>query len=431
MKCASRVAGVAAALLSFGSGAAELEYGVELGIGTSDNIGRARAGGVSEEIATAGLDVSLDHESSRLEADIEADLSYFDYLSDTFESQLLGVADADIRFNLVPERFRWVLIGNFGQTQIDPFVPIIPSNIEDIAYLTTGPDLGFGLGTRGSLWIFGRYSFTDYQESNFDDERLLGGVALARESSARSRLSLNATIERIEFDDPDFGTDYDRQSVFARYEFDGARTRIAADAGYAEIQGLERPSGAPLLEINVERDISEQSIVELLAGTRSSDAATSLRAGNSFGGPNPGIEGEVSSADPYVTDHALLDWQFTAPRTEIMLSAGYENDVYENQSELDRERYVYTAFAERGILPRLSMRVRAMFNSYEFVESGQENDETEYGLGLIWNISGRLFAEGEVYRFERDSTDIATQYDETRFFLRFSWRNVSREAPTD
>lgn len=418
------VTGIAAALLTCGAGAAELEYGVEVGIGTSDNIRRVPANEESETIATAGLDLSLAREGGRVEADVEVDLTYYDYQDNTFDSEVSGIANADMRINFVPERFIWVLIDNFGQTELDPFAVSTPANRENINYLTTGPDLTLRLGSVGSLTLFGRYSMTTFEESNFDDERKLGGISLGRDLSARSNVSLNVTAERVEFEDPAFGSDYDRQSAFLRYEVDGARTRIGAEAGYTEIHDSGDTSSSPLLELDLARDISERSTVTLLAGIRSSDSASALRSAPGAGGGIPSRPGQISTTDTFQTRHATLGWQFNAQRTNVMLSAGYEKDEYDNQSALDLKRNFFQASAQRLITPRLTLRIQGSLYSSESAATSQEDDETRFGLGLSWNAVGRLYVELDVDKFNRDSSNPLTEYNETRAFLRFAWRNT-------
>ena len=416
--------GIAAALLTYGAGAAEFEYGVEVGIGTSDNIARVPANEQSETIATAGLDLSLAREGGRVEADVEVDLSYYDYQDNTFDSEVSGMANADIRVNFVPQRFIWVLTENFGQTELDPFAASTPANRENINYFTTGPDLTVRLGSVGSLTLFGRYSMTTFEESNFDDERTLGGISLGRDLSARSNVSLNATAERVEFDNPAFGSDYDRQSAFLRCEVDGARTRIGAEVGYTEIHDSGDTNSSPLLELDFARDLSERSTVTLLAGIRSSDAASALRAAPGAEGGIPSQPGQISSTDTFETSHARLGWQFNAQRTNIMLSAGTERDEYDNQNQLDLKRNSFQASAQRQITPRLRLRVQGTLSSTEFESTGQDDDETQFGLHLSWNVTGRLYVEVDVDKFDRKSTNALSEFDETRAFLRFAWRSA-------
>lgn len=415
--------GVAAVLWSVAAGATELSYGVEVGVGTSDNIRRVPDGEESETILTTGVELAVLREEGRLHSNVDVDLSYFDYQDDTYDSEVTGIANADLRYLFVPGRFEWALIDSFGQAEMDPFAASTPDNRENVNYFTTGPDFTARLGSAGSLTLFGRYSATRFEESNFDDERLLGGLSFGRELSARSELSVNATAERVEFDDETAGSNYDRQSAFLRYDIEGARTTIGMEAGYTEIHDNGSTSSSPLFELDVSRDLSGRSVLTFNGGIRSSDASTALRSGIEAGGGLPTGPDQISSTDPFESRHAALGWHYTAQRTEFQLSVGYEENEYESSSALDRERQFLTASASRQLTPRLTLRAQGTVGSSDFNSADQDEDETQLGLYLSWNATGRLFVELEIENFSRDSSDPLTEFEETRAFLRLAWRN--------
>jgi hypothetical protein len=418
------IAAALAAMTVTAAGAAELEYGVEAGVGTSDNIRRVPTGEESETILTTGVDLALLREEGKLHADVNLDLSYLDYQDSSYDGEVTGMANADLRFLFVPGRFEWSLTDSFGQSQLDPFAAVTPDNRENVNYLTTGPDLTLRLGSAGSLTIFGRYSATQFEESSFDDDRLLGGLSFGREFSARSSLSLNATVERVEFDDQTAGSDYDRQSAFLRYDARGARTTIGAEAGYTEIHDNGATNSSPLFELDVTRNLSERSTLSLRGGIRSSDAASALRDGNITGGGIPGRPAQVSTTDTFETRHAALGWQFSAQRTRFELSAGNEEDRYDSATQLDRDRRYYRASVSRQVTPRFDVRLTASLLSSDYDTAGQGDDETQYGAYFTWNVSGRLYLLLDAEHFSRDSSNLLSEFDETRAFLRLAWRSV-------
>lgn len=428
MKGQMILGGAIAAFLSGAAGAAELQYGFEAGVGTSDNIARVPANGESETILTAGVDLRLLREGSLVNADVNLDLTYFDYRDGTYDGELLGTGEANIGLAFIPERFVWIVQDSFGQLQLDPFSVQTPENRENINFFSTGPDISFRLGSAGTLTLFGRFSMTDYEETGLDDQRLTAGLSFGRDLTARSSLSFNVTGERVEFDDALLGSDYDRQSAFLRYDNDGARTRIGIEAGVTELHDLGRTSTSPLFELEIERDVSQRSTLSLTGGVRSSDAASELRSGNAAGGGFSGIPGQISTADPFETRHATLAWAFEGPRTGLLLSAGYEEDVYETLAALDRTREQYEASAWRQITPRLRATVRATQQSNDFDSAAFDDEELQLGLTLSWNVAGRLHVELSYDDINHDSSDPLQEFDESRAFLRFAWRNTGSGA---
>jgi hypothetical protein len=424
---------LAALLLSSPALAVEYEYGLEIGAGATDNIARTPDNEISETILTAGVDALIRREGHRVDVDLDADLAYFDYRDGTFDSEVVGTMFADIRARLVPDRLAWLVTDTFGQLSLDPFAAVSPANRENVNYFITGPDLTMPVGDRGSVTASGRYAMSTHEESNLDDERLMAGIAFGRELAPGNAVSLNATFERIEFDDTNFtANNYDRQSTFVRYTVDGARTRLRADAGYSSVRIEGGDSGSPLIDVEVSRDLSPRSILTLRAGMRSADSASALFALNelnALGACSPSSSGQTASPDPYESTFGTVCWEFSGRRTSFFLSASLERDEYETRTELDRGRRVFQASFERQIAPRFSVGLQGWMYRADFDTVDQIDDETRLGLYLTWNIVGRLFLELDGEAFERDSTNALSNFEENRAFIRLAWRDQD-DPPT-
>jgi hypothetical protein len=415
--------GIATALVSVGATALEYEYSVAAGAGTSDNVTRVPTGEIEEDLTTAGLELTLTSREHRYDADIDAALSFIDYRNDTFESDVAGAAELGFRYRFVPESFEWVITDSFGQATFEPFEAQTPETLENVNYFTTGPEGVFRLGSVGQLRALARYSMTSYEESGFDDERILGGLSLGRELSSRGTLSVNATTERVEFDDPELGSNYDRHSAYLGYEIESARTRVRAEAGYSEIHDVGDSSGSPLFGLEIAREISQYSLLTFAAGVGSSDAAEAMRFDNVLGGITPGRPEQVSSTDPFESTYATLHWQFRAPRTTIALSANYVDDAYETLSELDRVGSFLFASVERQLTNRFSVRAEGSIDNSDYQTIDQDDEETRLGVYVTWNIGGRLYLELYGENFDRTSTNDLSEYEETRVFATLSWRD--------
>lgn len=421
----ARIAAGIAAILFASTASAEVEYGVEVGIGNSDNIARVPTDEDSETILTAGVDLDWLREEGLLWADVDLDLSYFEYQDDAFDSEVAGLANAQLRLRFAPERFEWVFTDRFGQTRTDPFVAATPGNTENVNYFSTGPDLTFRLGSVASVTLFGRYSLSSYEDSNFDDERELFGLSVSRALSQRSRFSVNATTENVSFDDPLVGDEFDRRSAFLAYEAEGARTRIDAQAGMSQIDRDGDTEDYPLLSLTVSRDISPRSVLSFSASTRSSDTAAATGFDDVFGGGGgSGIPGRISTSDTFEMRDARVTWEFSAPRTQFGATIGYQDNVYDTASEFDRTRQSIGLHARRQLSPRFFLDANANFYMSEFDLTGQEDDEAQVGLLASWNAVGRLFIELDVEYFDRNSTVPETEFQEIRTFLRFAWRST-------
>ena len=76
--------------------------------------------------------------------------SYLDYLQNAYGNQLIGRFDGMAHFrDSFRERLTWVLQDDYGQAALDPFAPTTPTNLENVNYVSTGPDLAMRVGGTG------------------------------------------------------------------------------------------------------------------------------------------------------------------------------------------------------------------------------------------------------------------------------------------
>ena len=77
---------------------ADVAYEVATGVGHSDNISRVESGEIDETLASAGLKLDWRERTRRIEGDAFVDLTYVEYLDDTYDGEVLGTATGNVDF---------------------------------------------------------------------------------------------------------------------------------------------------------------------------------------------------------------------------------------------------------------------------------------------------------------------------------------------
>lgn len=428
MRAAGLAAGVMAVLLS-SAARAELQAVAEVGVGYSDNIRRNNANKVDETIGTAGLQLDWDERTRRIDGEATVDLSYFEYLDNTFESEIVGTANGSLAIDLLTDRLQWVFEDSFGQAQDDPFAPTTPETREDLNFFSTGPNLMVRFGSTGFARLFGRWSSTTYETSPLDAERTTAGLTLGRRASERTELTLNGVAEEIDFDS-DLNTDYERKSAFIGYRLDAARTLLIANLGYTwlDLDGSDDTSGSALVNLSVSRDLSASSTLELSLSSQLGDAGDALRGG--LAGNVVGAGSQITAtSDPFENRVVSLEYRFFRNRTGFSFGASLTDDDYETQSQLDRKGKVYSASFTRRMARTLDFELTAALYDEEFESTGLQSDELRYGAALNWRafrtLGWRLMAE----RYDRDTNDASGEYQENRVFLTLAYYWGGGDAP--
>jgi hypothetical protein len=405
------------------SAAGDLAYEASLGEGRSDNILRTSNNEEDENIASAGLQFSFDQQSSKLQADAVADLAYFDYRDDTFDSQLVGNFAGNATFAFVPERFQWVISDNFGQVLRDPFEPATPDNDENLNYFTTGPDVTFAFGSQTRLRLGGRYSLTSYEDSPFDSDSVAGQLALIRLLSKSSSISLNGRVEQVDYEERALDADYDQDDAYVRYEAQGARTHLGLDAGYSRIDqdAAADSQGGLLLRLDVSRRISGASVIMLTGGREFASSGSAFAASQGAAGVSLSAAPGRQTVQPFTNDYVTLAWNYSRNRTGLSLFGSRNDESYEEAPTLDQKITRYGVQVSRELSQSMSLSFNGNRASASFDQPGGDYDEDTAGLEFSWHLSRSLVLGLSYNYFHRNSDLAVADYTENRYWIRIGY----------
>jgi hypothetical protein len=399
-----------------------LDFGLTIGAIHSDNIARQPVNADEGTIGSAGLVLGYFKERRRLLADIDVNAQYQRYMDDEFEEELVGGLNGTVIVGLVPGRFEWVTRDNFGQLRRSPFAADTPENRENFNYFTTGPDVTMLLPGNAAVRVSGRYSTVEYEISSQDARRLGGTVAWIRGLGSPRSLSLQAGTERVDFDDVNFAGGYDRHFAFVRYEARGARTQLSADAGFGMVAEAGETDDGVLLQLDLRRQLSPASTLNVRAGTRFSDAGDLFRYTQESGGVTLDSIPAPAASDVFENRFLALNWDFSRNRTGFGVRVEGADEAYDKAPGLDRKRFGYHAYFSRQLTPVTGMRLFAGHVNEEFDVSGFELDDLRLGADLNRRM-GRAFQWRLQYEYiDRDATSALNTYRENRVSLFLIWR---------
>lgn len=409
-----------------------LTYGVDAGIGESDNVTLASTDKVSQTMAIADVDFTVKEQSRLLDANAKGDFSYLDYLQNAYGNQLLGRFDGTANASLVPERLTWAVRDDFGQAALDPFTPVVPTNLENVNYFSTGPTLSLRPGGINFVDLSAQYARTQFQTSPFNSNRLIGTLAAGRDISAGAAISLNANTERVLFANTVLNSDFDRTSGFARYEVHGARTDITADFGASVIEQSGASSSGALVRLQLKRKLSPAAAIQLMAGRELTDA------GSSFSNQQSGASGVIGNvpaaqtANNYTREYASATWTYVRNRTTIAVTGRWEKDTYPGQPSLDLNMPGAEFSVERRLTRALTAQLSGRFSKSDYANADvatatASSDYTSELIGgsLIWRGGRGLEIKLRYAHNSWVATGPDSGYRENRAFLTVGYRPYS------
>jgi hypothetical protein len=433
-----------------------LLYGVDVGVAETDNVSLVSTDKVSQTIAVADADFDIRQQSRLLDVDAKGDFTDLNYLQGAYGNEVIGRFDGSAHLAIIPERLVWVVQDDFGQAALDPFTPVTPANLENINYLTTGPDMVLRFGASSYLDASVRYARVQFQTSPYDSNRVLGDLALGYQLSAQSSVSLNGQAERVMFQNTALNSDFDRNSGFVQYEVKGARTDFSADLGATTIsqsagaistigqngtlttidQNASSTSGA-LAKLQLTRKLSAASQLTLSAGHYLTDASSSFSGLQSGALGTVGTAPAAQTAENYISNYASVGWTYQRSRTTIALSGRWERDTYLGQSQLDDTIGGAEFSVRRRLTHALTAEVLGRVYKTDYLHSiisselGTSNYNNEMiGGGLTWR-HGRGLEVKLRYEHSAEVTTGIYGYGENRVMLTVGYRPYSREPEND
>jgi hypothetical protein len=401
---------------------ADLAYGVDVGIGESDNVKLVETDKTRQTIGVIDVDFTLQQQLRLFDVTAKGDFSYLDFLQGAYRDELIGRFDGLTHLSIVPDRLTWMLRDDFGQAQIDPFVPVTPGNLENVNYLSTGPELEFRPGTSGFVDLTAHYAQTRYQVSPYDNHRLVGSFAAGERASERSELSFNGTSERVLFDDTVVNRDFDRFALYGHYALLGARTELTANLGAIEARQNARAHSEPLAKLQLRRKVSAAATWSITAGRSITDSsATFSGLQNTAIGIIGNAPASQTSAN-YTVSYASADFDFVRNRTTLFWSGSWEKDAYIDVPRLNLTRESLELNVERRLTGSFKAQVSGRILRADYPGQNFVATDGQLGTRLTWRGGRALEVRLEYNHSARRIAGIGAGFGENRVFLTVGYR---------
>jgi hypothetical protein len=344
------------------------------GVAYADNITMTAGEKVGEALGVVGLDVDYTRHGE-LDLDVHGVLDWVDYLEHTYPATAFGTLKGRALWGQSTDTLQWLAADTFGQAAVDPFAAQVPTNIENVNYVTTGPYVNFPLGLRDRLTLEGQYSNLTYEKLPNSSNIYSGGAQLSHLLSPASSIALNANAVHVElsgeasFTGASTGT-YDERLADLQYASEIGRTSLTAAAGYQSLDFGSRKSSTPYLSMQLDRRISYDSTVYVRASNGYSNTGQSLQNGFADTGSEvSGPTGEglgVATQNPFKESMVGGGLRFERNRTTFSLYASAVNERYEAVGAFNENEYVLSSQLSRHLTPTVSANVSAQLVRVHF-----------------------------------------------------------------
>jgi len=401
-----------------------LNLGVTVGLGETDNVAQTPTDRRSQTMAIAGIDFGWTRTGPVLDANVVGNFDYIDYVEHAYSSQLLGRFDGLTSLSMFSDHLKWNLQDDFGEGQLDPYAATVPTNLEHINVVTTGPDLTLRPLSDTIVQAGARYARTTYETSPLDGYRLIENVLLERLLSSNSNVAVGADIQQLRFDNDIVNPDYDRSRFYFRYDITGARTRITATVGETQSNDGGYWYSTPLVQLDLSHQLSQRTILTLTGGrelTDASDTFSDLRNG-AAGGVAVAPSAETSS--DYLRNYARGGLRLIGERTTIAVTADWERDTYAVDNFFDVTRGSLELRLDRQLSGLLSAGVFGTLMQSRYINQDAEVNTRIIGANVTWQASRTLSVQGRYYHDFQSASGPDVGFSSNNLFVTVTYRPI-------
>lgn len=404
--------------------AAQLQYTLEAGVEHVDYGEHAVVPATTQTNLRTELGFLLTHDGPRMQANLHGRGAYRIFDTNAFDNSFDGTLAARADWMLLPRRLSFTVEDALTVEPVDIFAVDTPDNRQEVNVFSAGPNLMFQLSeaVRGQAQL--RLVDTRAEiASEFDSQRVILTADASRDLSRASRVSVNVLGERVSFDNPALAVEYDRTEAFARYETLRGRLNLALDAGYSGLDYRERGyrgQSEPLLRGEAGWRINPQHGISLAVAREMSDSAaeslTLVRPGTGIPCEVP-VGNSIVDASVFQERRASFEYQYTGARSHL-LAATYagERDYLQSPQFDQRAEGVRFELLYRAS-PRLTASAHGSWDSARYRNLDREDRSWRYGGNLTFHWSRRWAARLEAARYERESSDIGQDGQQTILYL--------------
>lgn len=398
-----------------------------LGVEHTDNVTRVETDEISDTVYSLGADFQwATRNLSRLHANIEGSLQYYEYSEAEYQPEIVGEALGMASYDIIPDFFSWNFQDSFRQVRIDAAEPVTPDNRQDANLFMTGPRIDLPLGSRNTLLtIEGQYEQANYSVSTEDSEVLLGRLALNRKMGPRATLSASATARQIDYEqDLSAFRDYDAQDYLLGWTIVGNKTMIALEAGYSFTQQSDSEHESPYFRATLSRDLTPRTTIALYATHQLTGSSDAIHFGQIGGGSGPRTSEFAVNPDPFTLNQVGLTYAFTSTRSSISIDLAAQEDRYEETIEDDRDTVSVEVQAWTMLNQVWTIGAFGGWFNEKYVERNDaESTYTDYGVFAGARVTNRIRIELSGSHSRRTTNFAASEYEENtgRLTMSYTW----------
>jgi hypothetical protein len=403
-----RFAALGLLTLPFGvAAAADAGFGlfpyVAAGVTHTDNFDRTVSDAVSETLLLGEAGARYLRDSTRSTIDLTGAVTRVHYDQGRADDETRGQVNADLLFDLVPERAELILLDRYGQIAPGSYGALNPVNRENVNYVAAGPRAALPVGGASEVELAALAGRSDYETSDLGADRWSAQAALTDRLSLRRSVSVNFLHSDTRFRELPGRPELKSSSGFLRFDTVARRSSFGVEAGYTHVDN----------DVATDSDLMAAASLAMRAGAYTEftldvshgfrDTISSfLLSENLAGFGDFNFDRNVIATSDFGRDTtARAGVSVTRERTKLAAGVSWSDERFVSQSTLDRKVLGADVEAARELGARSVVRFTGAYYREESATGALASRLVTGDVGLSYVATQRLSVDldGQTIRF--------------------------------
>lgn len=403
-------------LCNFKLAALEFEPGVGAGMEYTTNAALTADNELDDLIVVGYVGARLVEEGEgSVNADITASLNHHRYTKDTYEDQRYFNLGAAANWEMIRDRFDWLLRNYYTQRPINSADPNTPDNIQNSNVFTFGANMIFPVSARQTFTLLPEYRNFYYEIQATDNQQYSLVASWAYELNSLTSVGVNGSVRRVDYKEP-LITDVNFGSIFFNISSVRARSNISTNLGTTFVR---RDNGQSTEEfagnLNWLVNLTSRSMIRTYIATDLTDS--SLGALNVTLDPEVGDPNDIQvTTDVIRSQVASLSYLRQDGTLDSSLSGEFRNLNY-SESPNDRRIVTVGAVFNYPITALSSSGFYARYTNTDYIDLDRIDNNYRIGGNIRHQLSRNLNSSVDLSYRNRDSSELSQNISEWSVYI--------------
>lgn len=406
-------------LFNFKTSALVFEPGVGVGLEYTNNVALTPVDQLDELIVVGYVGARLEEINGPVQADITASLNHQRYTKDTFEDRRYFNLGATAGWEMIKNRFNWLLSNYYLQRPINYAEPNTPDNIQDINTFIFGADIVLPISARQTFTLLPEYKNFYYETLLTDNQQYSLAAGWNYQMNPLTTVGLNASVRTIDYDQP-LIEDVTFSSIFIAIASIRARSDFSTNLGATHV---ERDNGQSTEEFTGNLswllNLTNRSKIRAYVATGLTDSHSG--ALNATIEPDEGDPNNIQITADVIRNQVMT---FGYHRLDGTLDSSLTGELHElNYSETpnDRKIRILNAVFNYPVTPLVISGFYARYNKTDYLDADRIDNSYTVGGNIRYQFSRKLHSLFDLKYRNRDSTLASQNFDEWSVFVTLTY----------